>query len=74
MKVALAQVNTAAVEEMKTIAPYPGDQSITRERIIISRKWALFYGGRARTAKTRSTSSAPCMSTTNPSLASPFRS
>lgn len=44
MKVALAQGNTAAVEEMKTIAPYPGDQPITRERIIIARKWALFYG------------------------------
>ena len=37
--------NTAAVREMETIAPYPGDQPITRERIIIARKWAQFYGG-----------------------------
>lgn len=45
MQQALARGNTAAVEEMKTIAPYPGDQPITRERIIIARKWAQFYGG-----------------------------
>ncbi len=37
--------NPAAVREMETIAPYPGDQPITRERIIIARKWAQFYGG-----------------------------
>jgi pimeloyl-ACP methyl ester carboxylesterase len=30
---------------MEAIAPYPGDQPITRERIIIARKWAQFYGG-----------------------------
>lgn len=45
MKQALEHGNTAAVEEMKTIAPYPGDQPITRERIIIARKWPQFYGG-----------------------------
>ncbi|MEO5623908.1 MAG: alpha/beta hydrolase [Dokdonella sp.] len=37
--------NTAAVKEMESIAPYPGDQPITRQRIIIARKWAQFYGG-----------------------------
>jgi pimeloyl-ACP methyl ester carboxylesterase len=37
--------NEAAVREMETIAPYPGDQPITRERIIVARKWAQFYGG-----------------------------
>src|SRR4029079_19458931 len=42
---AKARGNTAAVKEMESIAPYPGDQTITRERIIIARKWAQFYGG-----------------------------
>lgn len=42
---AKAHGNAAAVKEMETIAPYPGDQPITRERIIIARKWAQFYGG-----------------------------
>jgi pimeloyl-ACP methyl ester carboxylesterase len=37
--------NTAAVEELKKIAPYPGDTPITRERIIAARKWAQHYGG-----------------------------
>jgi len=45
MQQARAHGNTAAVQEMETIAPYPGDQPITRERIIIARKWAQFYGG-----------------------------
>jgi len=42
---AKAHGNTAAVKELETIMPYPGDQPITRERIIIARKWAQFYGG-----------------------------
>jgi pimeloyl-ACP methyl ester carboxylesterase len=42
---AKAHDNAAAVREMESIAPYPGDQPITRERIIIARKWAQFYGG-----------------------------
>ena len=37
--------NAAAVKELESIAPYPGDQPITRERIILARKWAQFYGG-----------------------------
>lgn len=37
--------NTEALKEMATIAPYPGDQPITRERIIIARKWPQYYGG-----------------------------
>lgn len=37
--------NTEAVAEMQTIAPYPGDAPITRDRIIIARKWAQYYGG-----------------------------
>ena len=42
---AKAHGNTAAVAELEAIAPYPGDEPITRERIIIARKWAQFYGG-----------------------------
>nr|WP_272942936.1 alpha/beta fold hydrolase [Idiomarina xiamenensis] len=37
--------NQAAVEEMMTIAPYLGDQPLTRERIVTARKWAQHYGG-----------------------------
>jgi pimeloyl-ACP methyl ester carboxylesterase len=42
---AKAHHNDAAVKEMEAIAPYPGDQPITRERIIVARKWAQYYGG-----------------------------
>ena len=37
--------NAEALKEMASIAPYPGDQPITRERIIIARKWPQYYGG-----------------------------
>jgi pimeloyl-ACP methyl ester carboxylesterase len=37
--------NATAVAELESIAPYPGDKPITRERIIIARKWPQFYGG-----------------------------
>lgn len=37
--------NQKALAELASIAPYPGDHPITRERIIIARKWAQFYGG-----------------------------
>ncbi|MEL1263171.1 alpha/beta hydrolase [Pseudoxanthomonas putridarboris] len=42
---ARAEGNAEAVREMESIAPYPGDRPITRERIIIARKWPQFYGG-----------------------------
>ena len=42
---AKAHGNATAVKELESIAPYPGDQPITRERIILARKWAQFYGG-----------------------------
>ena len=42
---ARAEGNQAAVREMESIAPYPGDEPITRERIIIARKWPQHYGG-----------------------------
>ena len=42
---AKAHGNAAALKELESIAPYPGDQPITRERIIIARKWPQYYGG-----------------------------
>lgn len=40
-----AHGNTEALKELASIAPYPGNTPITRERIIIARKWAQYYGG-----------------------------
>ena len=37
--------NAEAIAEMEAIAPYPGDQPITRERIVVARKWPQHYGG-----------------------------
>jgi pimeloyl-ACP methyl ester carboxylesterase len=37
--------NEQALKELNSIAPYPGKQPITRERIIIARKWPQYYGG-----------------------------
>jgi pimeloyl-ACP methyl ester carboxylesterase len=45
LRAARARGNTDAVREMESIAPYPGDTPITRERIVIARKWPQFYGG-----------------------------
>lgn len=45
LKTAKARGNAAAVRELEAIAPYPGRQPITRERIVVARKWAQFYGG-----------------------------
>ncbi len=42
---AKADNNAQALAELASIAPYPGDQPITRERIIIARKWPQHYGG-----------------------------
>lgn len=42
---AKSHANTAAVRELAAIAPYPGEQPITRERIVTARKWAQYYGG-----------------------------
>ena len=42
---ARAHRNDKAIAELESIAPYPGDKPITRERIIIARKWPQFYGG-----------------------------
>jgi pimeloyl-ACP methyl ester carboxylesterase len=37
--------NDAALKELASIAPYPGHEPVTRERIIIARKWPQYYGG-----------------------------
>src|SRR5690606_17589118 len=37
--------NAEAIRELESIAPYPGDEPITRDRIVIARKWPQFYGG-----------------------------
>lgn len=46
---ALAQArqhgNREALRELQSIAPYPGTRPITRERIIVARKWPQHYGG-----------------------------
>jgi pimeloyl-ACP methyl ester carboxylesterase len=37
--------HTEALEQLASIAPYPGDEPVTRERIIIARQWAQHRGG-----------------------------
>ena len=44
---ATEQKNETALRELRSILPYPGKQPITRERIIIARKWPQYYGGLA---------------------------
>lgn len=39
--------NAAAVAEIESLMPYPGDEPITRERIVAARKWPQHYGGMA---------------------------
>lgn len=42
---AKAHHNVEAEKELASIAPYPGNTPITRERIVSARKWAQYYGG-----------------------------
>jgi len=37
--------NAEALKDLASIAPYPGKEPITRERIIVARKWPQHYGG-----------------------------
>ncbi len=37
--------NSVGLAELESIAPYPGDAPLTRERIVLARKWAQHYGG-----------------------------
>lgn len=37
--------HTEALEQLASIAPYPGDEPVTRERIVIARQWAQYRGG-----------------------------
>jgi pimeloyl-ACP methyl ester carboxylesterase len=45
MAQAKAHKNEEALRDLASIAPYPGDQPITRERIVVARKWPQYYGG-----------------------------
>ncbi|WP_375437413.1 alpha/beta fold hydrolase [uncultured Hymenobacter sp.] len=45
LREATKQKNEVALRELRSISPYPGNQPITRERIIIARKWPQYYGG-----------------------------
>lgn len=45
LKEAKARKDTLALAELKSIRPYPGSKLITRERIIIARKWPHLYDG-----------------------------
>ncbi|WP_343733139.1 alpha/beta hydrolase [Duganella sp.] len=47
MAQARKEKNEKAIKELESIAPYPGDTPITRERIVIERNWAQHYGGLA---------------------------
>jgi pimeloyl-ACP methyl ester carboxylesterase len=42
---AQARQHAEALEELASIAPYPGDVPLTPDRIIIARKWAQYWGG-----------------------------
>lgn len=42
---ARAEGNTTALREMTSLLPYPGDAPLTRERIVLARKWPQHYGG-----------------------------
>lgn len=45
LETARREGNEQAVRELEALAPYPGDEPLTRERIIDQRKWAQHYGG-----------------------------
>ncbi|MNM96586.1 short chain dehydrogenase [compost metagenome] len=45
LRMAREKGNAEAIAEMESIAPYPGDKPITRDRIVIARKWPQYYGG-----------------------------
>ncbi len=45
LKRAREENNVEAIREMESIAPYPGNLPLTRERVIIARKWPQHYGG-----------------------------
>jgi pimeloyl-ACP methyl ester carboxylesterase len=42
---ARAHNNEQAVKELEALAPYPGAQPLTLERVGAVRKWLMFYGG-----------------------------
>lgn len=47
MREARAHRNARAIRELDAIAPYPGDQPLTLDRIAVRSKWEMRYGGLA---------------------------
>ena len=45
MRMAREQKNAEAIREIASISPYPGDAPLTRDRIVMARKWPQHYGG-----------------------------
>lgn len=39
------KIYSSFIPSLKRTAPYPGDKPITRQRIIVARKWPQYYGG-----------------------------
>lgn len=42
---ARAEGNREAIAELEALAPYPGSEPLTRDRIGMQRKWSIHYGG-----------------------------
>ncbi|GAB3750346.1 alpha/beta fold hydrolase [Lysobacter olei] len=45
LRIAREQKNAEAIREIESISPYPGDKPLTRDRIVMARKWPQHYGG-----------------------------
>lgn len=45
LRMAKQQKNAEAIREIESISPYPGDEPLTRDRIVLARKWPQHYGG-----------------------------
>lgn len=37
--------NQEAIRDLESLVPYPGEEPLTREEIVLQRKWAQHYGG-----------------------------
>ena len=47
LKQAQQRNDTVALDELKAIAPYPGDKPLAVKRVLVDRKWVQYYGGLA---------------------------
>lgn len=45
LRMARQENNAEALREIASISPYPGDKPLTRDRIVLARKWPQHYGG-----------------------------